>query len=52
MPEDLYANCIWLEEEESPFGVRCLDCRPFTYQVGRDSAGPVVVERFQKLRGV
>jgi len=52
MSEDLFANCIWLEEDDSPFGVRCLDCRPFTYQVARDSSGPVVVERFQKLRGV
>lgn len=41
---------VWIEAGRNPYGVRLLDCRPFTWTAKAKAPDPKAVERFLRLR--
>src|SRR6185503_13037227 len=47
---DPFAALPWLERHENPFGIRVLDCRPFTRGMISTTSDPAIARRFLELR--
>jgi len=41
-----FSTLIWIEKENSPFGVRCLDCQNFAQSITSFTSDPKISERF------
>ena len=41
-----FSTLVWIEKADSPFGVRCLDCRKFASSITTFTADPRIGERF------
>ena len=41
---------VWIEAGRNPYGVRLLDCRPFTWTAKAKTPDPKAAERFLRLR--
>ena len=46
----MFKMLTWLEPHASRFGVRCLDCRPFSQSMLSTTDDPKIVARFSALR--
>lgn len=50
MSEDVYAQLTWSDGVDNPFGIRCLDCRPFSQVVLSGALDRSIAARFAELR--
>ncbi len=49
--DDDFTQLAWLEPEQNPFGIRVLDCRPFSTAMIAVTSDPNIAVRFNQLRG-
>jgi hypothetical protein len=49
-PDDSFSALAWLEPEQNPFGLRVLDCRPFSTTMMSVTSDPNIAARFGQLR--
>jgi hypothetical protein len=48
--DDTFPQLAWLEPDQNPFGLRVLDCRPFSTTMISATLDPNVAARFNQLR--
>jgi hypothetical protein len=48
--DDPFAQLVWLEADQTPFGIRVLDCRPFSTSMISTTKDPAIADRFTRLR--
>jgi hypothetical protein len=48
--DDLFSRLAWLEPDQNPFGLRVLDCRPFSTAMISATKDPSIAARFGQLR--
>ncbi|MBA4192035.1 MAG: hypothetical protein C0467_28995 [Planctomycetaceae bacterium] len=48
--DDIFAQLAWLDPDQSPFGTRVLDCRPFSTTMISTTADPNIAATFNHLR--
>jgi hypothetical protein len=49
--DDIFSQLAWLEADQSSFGLRVLDCRPFSTAMISTTRDPNIAARFNQLRG-
>lgn len=49
--DDTFSQLAWLEPDQNPFGLRVLDCRPFSTTMISATEDPNIANRFGQLRG-
>jgi hypothetical protein len=49
--DDIFSQLTWLEPSQSPFGLRVLDCRPFSTTMISTTKDPNIAARFSQSRG-
>jgi len=47
---DLFSQLRWLEPDQNPFGLRVLDCRPFSTTMISSTKDQNIAARFMQLR--
>ena len=47
---DLFSQLAWLEADQNPFGLRVLDCRPFSTTMISATKDAAIAARFNQLR--
>jgi hypothetical protein len=50
--DDIFSQLVWLEPDQNPFGLRILDCRPFSTTMISTTKDPNIAARFTHLRSV
>jgi hypothetical protein len=48
--DDTFSQLVWLEADDSPFGLRVLDCRPFSTAMISATKDASIATRFTQLR--
>jgi hypothetical protein len=48
--DDIFSQLVWLEPDQNPFGLRILDCRPFSTTMISTTKDPNIAARFSHLR--
>jgi hypothetical protein len=48
--DDIFLQLAWLEPDQNPFGMRVLDCRPFSTTMISATKDPNIAARFSQLR--
>lgn len=48
--DDIFSQLVWLEPDQNPFGLRVLDCRPFSTTMISTTKDPNIAARFTHLR--
>jgi hypothetical protein len=49
--DDIFTQLAWLGPDQNPFGMRVLDCRPFSTTMLSATKDPSIAARFSRLRG-
>jgi hypothetical protein len=49
--DDVFSEVAWLEPDQNPFGLRVLDCRPFSTTTISTTKDPNIAASFNRLRG-
>ena len=47
---DIFSQLAWLEPDQNPFGLRVLDCRPFSTTMISTTSDPKIAASFNQLR--
>lgn len=48
--DDIFSQLAWLEPDQNPFGLRVLDCRPFSTTMISATKDPSIAAHFSQLR--
>jgi hypothetical protein len=48
--DDPFSQLVWLEPDQNPFGLRVLDCHPFSTSMISTTKDPAIAARFSQLR--
>lgn len=49
-PDDIFSKLTWLEPDQNPFGMRVLDCRPFSTAMMSSTKDETIAAKFLHLR--